>query len=342
MTKLVSPLVFLLALGCSGSDEKGSDPAYPEDARLRMNQIQMLATHNSYHVEVPGNPVPDWHYSRDPLDVQLGAQGVRGLELDTWYDAPTDSLAVHHIPTVDDGTVCDTLVSCLTILLAWSDAHPGHHPLFVQIEPKESDPVIANLLPEPVDYVAYAEALDRTIRSVWPAERIITPDLVQGSDATLRDAVTTRGWPTLGQSRGKILFYLNERAGLHDVYTRGGSDVSGRVAFPESHADEPIGAVLVQNNPTDTAAEIPAHVQQGFIVRTMVDGVPLPANADERRAAGLASGAHILSSDYPVAAADGGAAAFTIPGGTPSRCNPITAAAACVSEDIENPAQLAP
>jgi hypothetical protein len=293
----------------------------------------MKATHNSYHVEKPGNQVPAWMYSRDPLDVQLGDQGVRGVEIDTHFDETTGDIAVYHVPTLDDGTTCHTFTECLTILKTWSDAHPGHHALFVQIEPKEPS------LNQTVDFAAYADAMDRIVLSVWPRNRLILPADVQGDSVTLRDAVTTKGWPTLGETRGKALFYENERTTFHDAYTRGGSDISGRVLFPESHPDEPIGGVVILNTPADSTADV---VRQGFIVRTSCDGVPAPPDTDALRQTSLSSGAHIVSTDYPVATTspDGGVPGFDIPDGTPSRCNPVTAPAKCSPTDVENPKLL--
>lgn len=323
--------------GCSNggaaTGTAGSPTGYALDDVLHLNDIQMKATHNSYHVEKPGNPIPAWMYSRDPLDVQLTEQGVRGVEIDTHYVPDTDDIAVYHVPSIDDGTTCHTFTECLGILKAWSDAHPGHHTLFVQIEPKEPS------LNQTVDFAAYADAMDRIVLSVWTRERLITPADIQGSAATLRDAVTTKGWPTLGKTRDKALFYVNERTTFHDAYTRGGADISGRILFPESHPDEPIGAVVILNDPADSTADV---VRQGFIVRTMCDGVPAPTDTDARRRTALSSGAHIVSTDYPVATdhPDGGVSGFDIPGGTPSRCNPVTAPAKCTSHDVEDPTLL--
>lgn len=324
-------LCLSLLPACSGTDQARSGVAslYPRDSELRMNQIQLLATHNSYHVETPGNAIPQWHYTHDPLDTQLVAEGVRGLELDTHYD--DGAMNVYHVQGVDYVSVCSTLADCLAIVKTWSDAHPSHHPLFIQIEPKETS------LNMTVDFAAYADAMDATILSVWPRDRIIAPADIQGSAATLRDAVTSTGWPTLGETRGKVLFYINERLDFHTAYTRGGSDISGRIAFPESHADEPISAILIPNDPTDTS--IAGKVQQGFIARVMVDEVPINTDYEARRDAGLASGAQILSTDYPVSG-DTGVPAFAVPDGTPSRCNVVNAPTDCTSHDVENPAAL--
>ncbi|HVU01626.1 MAG TPA: Ca2+-dependent phosphoinositide-specific phospholipase C [Polyangiaceae bacterium] len=311
--------------GPSASDGGGDGSV---GADLRITQLQAKGTHNSYHVETPGTPIPDWQYSEKPLDVQLESEGVRAVELDTHFDEAAHLLRVYHVPGVDQGTTCQLFTDCLTTIRVWSDAHPKHHVLFVHIEPKEA------ALNQTVDFAAYADLMDETILSVWSRERIVAPADVQGTAATLRDAVTTTGFPSIESTRGKVLFYLNERAGFHDAYTRGGDDISGRIVFPESHVDEPIGGVVILNDPlNDPIADA---VGQGFLVRTSCDGVPRPADTDARREAALASGAHIVSTDYPdPTAVDAGGSAFVMPGGTPSRCNPKTAPESCTSESIE-------
>jgi Phosphoinositide phospholipase C, Ca2+-dependent len=326
---------------CSSSGHVTSDAtrktdsgsgAHPLDAVLRLNQIQAKGTHNSYHVEKPGNTIPAWMFTHDPLGVEFDLEGVRAVELDTHMDDALGAIRVYHVPGIDDGTTCNLFSDCLQAIKSWSDAHPGHHAIFVHIEPKDAE------LNQTPNFDAYADLLDQTILSVWPRDRVIAPADVQGDSATLRDAVTTKGWPTLGETRGKVLFYLNERTKFHAAYTRGGSDISGRIAFPESHVDEPIGGVVVLNDPTQDP--IAAAVQQGFLVRTMCDGVPRPADAETRRTQALASGAHVISTDFPVPA-DGGDLGLQIPGGTPSRCNPVNAPSACTSEAVEDPATLA-
>jgi len=182
--------------------------------------------------------------------------------------------------------------------------------------------------------------MDRILLQVWPRDRLITPADVQGDAATLRDAVTKKGWPTLGETRGKALFYVNERSTFHEAYTRGGLDIGGRALFPESHPDESIGAIVILNTPAASTADV---VKQGFIVRTMCDGVPAPPTTDADRETALASGAHIISTDYPVGTTgpDGGVSAFEIPAGAPSRCNPVTAPPNCKPTDIEDANLLA-
>ena len=77
-------------------------PAYPLDDQLKLNQMQVLGTHNSYHLapdpalaEVLNKIDPAWprtlEHSDVPLDEQLSDQGIRQIELDVFAD-PTGGL----------------------------------------------------------------------------------------------------------------------------------------------------------------------------------------------------------------------------------------------------------
>ena len=89
--------------------------------RLRLNEIQVIATHNSYHVQpeeprfsemIARNPrAASWGYTHAPLNEQLDS-GVRGFELDVYYQ-PDGYFKVLHVPDFDYGTTCDTFVDCL-------------------------------------------------------------------------------------------------------------------------------------------------------------------------------------------------------------------------------------
>ena len=114
-------------------------PDYPLDDQLRVDEITMKCTHNSYHVE-PEFPAVDSHrYTHLPLDQQLGQQGVRAFELD--IHVGTD-FPVFHIPLgIDDVSTCPTLAACLEGVRTWSEQNPGHHLVVVWVEIKdELDP----------------------------------------------------------------------------------------------------------------------------------------------------------------------------------------------------------
>jgi len=107
------------------------------DGKLRTNQVQVLATHNSYHIQqdVPIPASDTTQYTHAPLDQQLESQGVRGFEIDV-VNAPDGQFPVVHTPVVDATSNCTPLAQCLQVTRTWSEAHPGHVPIFILIEPK--------------------------------------------------------------------------------------------------------------------------------------------------------------------------------------------------------------
>jgi hypothetical protein len=317
-------------VGCSGETGHGNTPPpdvppkfdYPLDDVLRLHHIQTKSTHNSFHIETPNNTVTDWMYTHAPLDAQLGTQGVRHVELDIRFNASLEIFEVYHLPLVDEQTTCRKFTDCLATMKKWSDAHRAHHALVVQIEMR--DTVVE------ADAETYFDALHKEIRSVWPENRLFTPDELQGSEPTLRDAVKKNGWPTLGELRGQLLFTLNDDGTNRQLYTRNHTSLSGRILFAQAAPADPYAAIAILNDPLGKAAEISEALAANMLVRTFVDGT------QEARDAAMTNGVHFLTTDFP-APVDGMAYYFDLPGGTPSRCNPVTAPQGCTSEAIEDP-----
>src|SRR5689334_359614 len=102
------PMTITLALasaGC-GDEERSLSFHYPLDDSLRLNHIQSEATHNSYHVQTPGNNVSVWAYTHQKLEDQLEKQGVRGFELDIHFNVEQNAFEVYHLDELDGGTTC--------------------------------------------------------------------------------------------------------------------------------------------------------------------------------------------------------------------------------------------
>ncbi len=92
------------------------------------------------------------------------------------------------------------------------------------------------------------------------------------------------------------------------------------------------------------AAKIRAALAAHMIVRTRADADTLQARANDptMKLAALGGGAQLVSTDYERPDPTIGTGyTVRIPGGTPARCNPITAPPGCRSTDVENPALLA-
>lgn len=329
--------VLALLLASCGTDTAKPAPlapafSYPLDDVLRINDMQMKGTHNSYHQRPSADPIAEWDYEHAPLAVQLAEQGVRQFELDVHYDAAAKRFQVFHLPGADDKSSCPLLADCLTELKVWSNANPGHHPLFVFLEPKDEADSVTNTLTGRFD------ELEAAILTVWQRSRIITPDDVRGTYATLREAVQAGAWPTLGAARGKAIFVLleddHDPGSHHGEYTGGNASLDGRLMFATALESDAYGAILSINNPHDPRIE--AGARAGFIVRTMpgdrfVDG-GFESRADLE--AGLAGYAHILSNDDPVPLREQ-SYWLDLEGGNPTRCHKL-APKVCTSQAIED------
>ncbi len=343
---------------------------------LRINQLQMLSTHNSYHVQ----PEPDvlavlnafdptlgisLAYTHPALSTQLGFEKVRHLELDVYADPsgglyydrhilslfgrPTASklpalkrpgLKVMHVQDVDYRSQCLTFVLCLTKIKEWSDAHPIHLPIAIQVEVEEDkipDPVnLGFVVPPPFDATQLDE-IDTEIRSVFAPSEVITPDDVRHGAVTLDAAVKTgKAWPTVAEARGKVMFLLDNEA-KRNLYLQGHPALAGRMLFTPSSPGQPDAAFIKDNDPVGNDGlewqRIQGYVASGYMVRTRADADTLQARANDTstRDAALRSGAQWVSTDYPSIHDNPFHTPYfvSIPGGGVARCNPISSPRAC-------------
>ena len=284
------------------------------------------------------------NYTHAPLTTQL-ARGVRTFELDIFADPtggrfanpllpellyldvarPTGmdepGMKVVHIQDIDYRSTCPTLVACLGELRAWSDANPDHLPIVINLELKD------DALPAPFDGTpivefdaAQLDAVDAEITSVL-GDRLITPDDVRGDAADLRTAVSTEGWPSVAESRGRFLFFM-DNANKRSLYLQGHPSLEGRVMFTSSGEGQPDGAVLKENDPGD-GTRIRSLVEQGYLVRTRADADVVSPNAATRDVA-LASGAQIVHTDFPPGESHA-RTGYVVSFGTrvAARCNPV-------------------
>jgi len=318
-------------------EEEDTQVTYPPNPSIKLNHLQGLGTHNSYHKKPTfADIIYQWDYEHLPLDEQMGKQGIRQFELDVYYDESNGTFDVYHIAVIDQEVTCGSIVECIQVIKNWSDAHLAHHPFVVLVELKTdfSDSLAMEIL----------DNLDAALLSVWPVDRLVTPDLVQGEYDSVRDAIAEEGWPSIDDVRGRGLFVLHAGGEYAGAYTEGGTTTEGRVMFPDAYGnlDHAYAAVHSMNDPIGGLESIQNVVSAGHIVRTRSDSNSDEPNAGDysRYEAALESGAHFISTDYP-GEPYGAEWAVNIPGGTPSRCNPISALEDCFSEGVEQ-GQLEP
>jgi calcium-dependent phosphoinositide phospholipase C len=360
----------------SGTAAGAATPAshHDPDANVRINQIQTVGTHNSYHVENtdqekavrdairPNTGHGAEQYTHIPLQQQLSQQKVRQVELDLvrdpdggrfanpllrrltkagpWFPGVMNQpgIKILHEEDVDYRTNCLTFVSCLSQIRSWTQRHPGAIPITILLQfddgagPTFPPYTTQPLLPWTKDAMVEAE---HEVLSVFPRKQIITPDDVRQPGLTLHQSVLQNDWPTLAQSRGKVLFGMdNDR----DAYVAGNPNLEGRLFFTNTQnaLDADDAAFVIRDNPTTLEAQIQSLVKEGMLIRSRADTPEVQAMSGDttRRDDAFASGAQFVSTDYPVPgmARRWGTDYFAaLPGSLVAQCNPLNAPSFCQS-----------
>jgi len=343
------------------------------DNCLRLNHIQVLGTHNSYKlhplpelVDIIDEWRPGWadniDYGHRTLTEQFEHLGVRQIELDIFADPegglyaepvgavlvgddafirPGPMLApgfkVLHSQDLDYRSHCLTFVGCLEELRDWSLVNPRHFPIMVLVElkdaPRPDFGPVQYTVPVPIDGSNIMD-VDAEIASVFAREHIITPDDVRGNHETLESAVTNAGWPTLAQSRGKVLFALDNTGSHRTAYLDGAPDLDGRLMFVSSPPGEPTAGFIKMNNVLNDFELIRRYSEAGFLIRTRSDIPTVEARSGDtqRRDHALESGARYVSTDYLEPSPFGSGYVVELPGAAgAARCNPVSAPQGCQS-----------
>jgi Phosphoinositide phospholipase C, Ca2+-dependent len=243
---------------------------------------------------------------------------------------------VIHISDLNQRSSCLLFTECLKEIRIWSKAHPEHVPLFLLIETKHgrTESILGSVEAEPFTSETF-DALDKEIRFVFTDQEMILPDNVRGDYQTLEAAVRAGHWPTLAESRGKVIFLMDQK-NAEPLYTASHPLLQGRVLFTNSDPGKPDAAFIEENEGSPQL--IDQLVRQGYIVRARADESTIAARTNDttRRDALLHSGAQMISTDYPLSEPSkwtGYSVGFE--DGLPARCNIINAPPACKGSLLE-------
>jgi len=283
----------------------------PPDHCLRLNQVQVLGSHNSYKrwphqalIDLLDSYRPDWardiSYEHPPLKEQLGRLGLRQFELDVFADpeggrfaAPAGGMLIQdaeieqnlpvmsqpglkvlHSQDTDYRSNCLTFRDCLREIRDWSLQHPDHLPIMVMIELKDAPRADWGPLQYtvPVPFdQTQVLSVDTEIWQVFAPNHVITPDMVRGTAATLEQAVLTTGWPTLAHSRGKVLFALDNTGRHRDLYLEDAETLQNRALFVSMTPGHPAAGFIKMNDALRDSEQIRNYVASGYLVRTRSD-----------------------------------------------------------------------
>jgi hypothetical protein len=305
---IICYLFIILTVACS--EKKTVNEELGEEVPLKMNQIQVLGSHNSYKQAIEpvlmqylvqqDSSLLSLDYKHLSLSRQLD-MGLRKLEIDVLHDSeggkfakplglsliqnsggkplPFDTLGkmnkpgfkVLHVQDIDFRSHCLCLTDCLEELKEWSEAHPTHLPIAISFNAKTSNIDRPGFTKLlPFTKGAY-DSLDQEILSVLTKARIITPDDVRGDFTTLEEAVLNNNWPTLVEAKGKFLFVLDEGVEKQQPYLQEHASLKERVMFVNAAPGNPEAGFIILNNPIAHQDSIQQLVRKGYIVRTRAD-----------------------------------------------------------------------
>ena len=368
----------LILFGCADNDEEtftvddlklnqiqviGSHNSYRINATTEM--LNLIA---SFQPQL----AHDLDYGHPTFEVQFSQYGIRQIEIDIYHDPEgglfynrrgnlfigmpvasgieelsSPGLKVLHFPDVDYRTHYYTFIDALQAVKDWSDQNPNHIPIFILVEAKEES--LASLYPsltgftQPLPFDDNAlDAIDADIRTVFGEnlDKVITPDDVRGDSESLESVILNGGWPTIGESRGKIYFGLDNGGAIRDAYVSGHTALEGRILFTASDPGTPEAAFLKLNTPTESIADF---VSQGYIVRTRADADTEEARSGDTgpRDLAISSGAQFVSTDYYVADARADTSdgwtdySVSLPGNFIARENPVSGSGDFFDMEIE-------
>ncbi|WP_069660277.1 phosphatidylinositol-specific phospholipase C1-like protein [Arcticibacter eurypsychrophilus] len=333
MKTSTSAILFLLAIMSFSQIRAQTKAQAPED-NLKLNQIQVIGSHNSYKQAIEPalfkliqskdstNRLGGLQYEHIPITDQLN-MGLRNLEIDVYADSkggkyahpkglelvkpdqPYDTAGVMnqpgfkvlHVPDIDFRSSSLTFDDCLQKLKNWSNSNPGHIPVFITLEPKDGETNRFGTTPEAFTSALF-DQLDAIIRKNLGMDKLITPDMVRGNCITLEEAVLKGNWPKLKQARGKFFFILDNKDKNRDLYLQGHPSLKGRLIFVNAEPGTPEAATLFRNNSEDPS--IQGLVKKGYIIRTRADSDTKEARANDYTHFKQAqdSGAQIITTDY--------------------------------------------
>lgn len=257
-------------------------------------------------------------------------------DFDPNHEMDKPGLKVIHMADLNQRSSCLLFTTCLRQIRAWSKAHPDHIPLFLLIENKHGS---TTSIPNGVEAEPFTaetfDAVDQEIRSVFSDSEMILPDQVRGKYPTLDAAVRAGNWPTLAESRGKVIFLMDQK-NAGPIYTLNHPVLQGRVLFTNSDPGKPDAAFVEENEGTPQV--IDQLVRDGYIVRARADENTVAARTNDttRRDELLHSGAQMISTDYPLSEPSkwtGYSVGFM--NGLPARCNIVNAPRGCRDDLLE-------
>jgi len=308
-------------------------PAVASAGDMRLDQMQILGSHNSYRPLLSPDLIARYEarqedysgslYGHPDIATQLN-MGIRQVEFDPYsdrkgglYAAPYEGTSDHaimmqpgpkvlHSPFEDYHSHCLTLEACFTQVAGWAQSHPDHDLIVIFVNAKDDNYFGPDRSADVLYDADDLDGIDALARRIFGSDRLITPDTVRGTYPSLRDAVMAKNWPMHDASRGKFLLVLDSTPRVSDLYRTGHASLAGRAMFSFYDENAPEAAIFNIQDPKPELARIKRLVKAGFIVRSRADSDTREARNHDfsRFEAAATGGAQIISTDYYPGAPD--------------------------------------
>lgn len=278
------------------------------DDTTKLNEMQMLATHNSYKkTGVPlgrlfvglGDSFDEARalkYGYHQLTEQFES-GIRSMEFD--LRLRKDQFMLTHVPLVDNSSVAPNFSLALEEIKLFSEHNPDHIPIIILLEIK-SDWMILDHALQTIE----TEDLEKlnTLLVDQLGNHLFQPNEMIQTGLTLKETIQTTGWPSVTSLLGKVVFVLHPGS-FTDMYYQMDTTLQTLPMFigiDSNNTTKDYASFVVHNDPDIDA--IKALVDDNFIVRTRIDSNLV--FEDQRYQDAISSGAQILTSDFTIGRSD--------------------------------------
>jgi hypothetical protein len=295
---------------------------------LRLNQIRVLASHNSYknkpdpkvirfltrfkkQLGSANDPV-QLDYGHLPLPQQFDEYNIRGIEIDVNYDPngglykkrklnmfilgkpqkvkdPKMNEPGFKVLHIADVDYETNYLTFISVLTELKHWSELHNPADESMFLKR----LGFKKAIPFDEKAF-NLLDKEILSILPKDKIFQPENLKKNYSTIKDRIETEGWPILRDCLDKFIFILegsnDQQYALNNL---------SRPMFVYGSPSNENTAFVLKNDPLGNEIEI-LELTTRYIVRTRSDAGTIEARKNDysRFQSAWKSGAQIISTDY--------------------------------------------
>jgi hypothetical protein len=272
------------------------------DQLTTLDEIQMLASHNSYKKRGSSlgklfvglgdsfSEAKALNYGYKNLTDQFEA-GIRSMEFDV--RKRKSSFVLTHVPLVDNSSVAPDFAMALEEIYLYSTNNTTHVPMIFLIEVKDDWMILDHALQNIGE--TELNQLNDLIKDKLK-DRLYTPGELIEEGLTLRESLEQNGWPTVTSLLGKVIFVLHPD-NKNESYLNLDHTLKTQSMFIGSYDDnlsKSYTSFIIHNAVDPT--RIQELVSDGYIVRTRIDENLI---FDEMRfQQAILSNAQILSSDF--------------------------------------------